>query len=218
MNSSRRSRLASRQAFVLTFDPIAPTCAVGLITSLRDDALEAEPLTLGEQLVGIGEALREAQEAVVEPGDQPLELRAALQQPALAHADAVELEQIEGPGAEFLRLGRAAVKRSEVRHALGVGRDDLRVDDRALGRQVLQRVGDCRPPRREVGAIAREDRDILAGLVQLDAVAVEFHLVQPAIALRRAVASVGWAGLMKSEGRGTSYISVDRRIPGVSSR
>ena len=30
-------------------------------------------LAFGEQLVGIGEALREAQEAVVEPGDQPLE-------------------------------------------------------------------------------------------------------------------------------------------------
>ena len=51
--------------------------------------------------------------------------------------------------------------------------------------------GDGREARGEIDAVARVDHHLLAVLVQLYAVAVEFDLVQPIVALGRAITQGG---------------------------
>ena len=83
-----------------------------------------------------------------------------------------------------------------------VGRhDDLAVDDRGAGGDVPGVVGDLLEAFGPVVAAAGEDLDGLVGEVDLDAVAVELDLVDPALAGRHLLDRRASAGSMKP-GRG----------------
>ena len=95
-------------------------------------------------------------------------------------------QHVECPAANVVRLCRSVMERGEIRQALEIGGDHLRINDGRLCRQMREGMCDDRETRREVHPVAGLDDDVLAFLVQLDAVAVEFDLVQPAVAF-------GWA-------------------------
>lgn len=78
-----------------------------------------------------------------------------------------------------------ADKRSEIRAALCIESHPFSIDDAALAGKIFDRSRDVTEPRREVFAILGVDQNLVTGLVKLEAVAVEFHFVQPAFAQRR---------------------------------
>jgi hypothetical protein len=78
---------------------------------------------------------------------------------------------------------------TKVRHAVVVARHKLAVDDeRAHAWQARQGVGYPRDAAGKVVAVLTVERGRVAMLVQLDAPAVEFNLVQPPLGARRSPA------------------------------
>src|SRR5258706_16349472 len=71
------------------------------------------------------------------------------------------------------------MQRMKIRPAVRVTRNDLTIEDDGLGGECAHRVRNRRVPFGEVGAVLGKDRNVLAVLMQLHAVAVEFYLVQP---------------------------------------
>ena len=81
--------------------------------------------------------------------------------------------------------------------------DELAVDDKRGDGERGQCDGDIDKARREVVPGLAVDADAVAHLVQLHAIAIELHFVQPAIAARSADRNAGSAGGMKRmRGRG----------------
>ena len=74
-------------------------------------------------------------------------------------------------------LNRRGAFRLEAKQAGGaIASDELAVEDGRVGRQFAQHVRDDVDPGREVMPVAGEDGDVLAHLVDLDAVAVELTI------------------------------------------
>jgi hypothetical protein len=108
----------------------------------------------------------------------------------------VELHEVECPELEavFTALVRRAMQSLEV-----VLVDELGIDDRRLAKQRC----DAEPgePRCPIPAVAGEKCNAFAGLVDLQAVAVELDLVDHPTPLGRRSPRVGLQGGMKQKGR-----------------
>ena len=117
--------------------------------------------------------------------DQLLQVRLALDQRQLPQVVAVEIEQVEGDhhdlGGPALQL---VLQHREIGGAVGGRHHDLAVDDRRARADVPGVVGDLLEAVGPVVAAAGEDLHGLVGEMDLDPVAVELDLVNPALAGR----------------------------------
>ena len=87
----------------------------------------------------------------------------------------------------------------EVGAAISIAGDNLPVENGRLGRQLVQQLRNGRKAFGEIMPIAAVDEHARAYLVDLDAIVVEFHLVQPGVAGRYALGRHGVAGLDEAE-------------------
>jgi hypothetical protein len=60
--------------------------------------------------------------------------------------------------------------------------NDLSIDDSALAGQGEHRIANAREAGRELAAVLRENDDVIASLVKLAAIPVEFYFVKPSVA------------------------------------
>src|SRR5262249_17359520 len=88
----------------------------------------------------------------------------------------------------------AALVRGTVKHLEAAVMDEFGVDDRRRARQRGQFSGEPWEAAGPVGTVARVEDDVLVRLVDLHPVAVELDLVEPALALGKAVAQAWEAG------------------------
>jgi len=79
----------------------------------------------------------------------------------------------------------AKLQGPEVGHRALITRDELAVDHQRVGCQRCKPAGDGRQGARVVVAVPEENRDLVPGLVQLHAPAVEFDFMKPARAAGR---------------------------------
>jgi hypothetical protein len=82
----------------------------------------------------------------------------------------VDRKQIERPQVDSARSGPTLVQPGEIRATVRIACHDLAVEHRCFGRQFVQQLRD-----------AAVDDDVRAHLMSLHAVAVELHLVHPAV-------------------------------------
>jgi hypothetical protein len=87
------------------------------------------------------------------------------------------------------------LQRFEIRLPVRQNEGDFAVEQGAFYRQGQRRLGDRREAHRPVEAAAAEQGDVVAGLPRDDAVAVVFHLMQPAGAGRHVGVERGELGL-----------------------
>ena len=183
--SSAKPAIAKRLALGAGFlDPVVAAAGmIAAVADLGDDALEPDLAGMRVHLAAVDlEALAELD---VGAGDQLLQMRLALDQRQLPQIVAVEIEQIEGDHHDLGRLAlQLVLQHREVGGAVGGGHDDLAVDDRRAGADVPSIVGDLLEALGPVVAAPGEDLDRLVGEMDLDPVAVELDLVDPAVAGR----------------------------------
>jgi hypothetical protein len=86
------------------------------------------------------------------------------------------------------------MERGEIRQALAILRDELAVEDRSAGVERGKRGRDRGKSRGEVVAMATQEAHPRAHFVELQAPAVELHLMRPAQG-RGVARIVGWAGM-----------------------
>jgi len=96
--------------------------------------------------------------------------------------------------------GPSHVQPGEIRTAISIASHDLTVEDGRLGGELVKQLRDGGEALGEIVPIAAVDHDMRAHLVGLHAVAVELHLVQPAVASGHALGRYGAAGLDEAEG------------------
>src|SRR5262245_6125739 len=91
------------------------------------------------------------------------------------------------------------VQPGEIRAAVSIAGNNLAVEHSGFGWELLQQLGDGRKSLREVMPIAAVEDHPRAHLVDLHAVAVEFHLVHPAVAGGHFLGADGAAGRNEAE-------------------
>ena len=185
----------------LGLDPAArPRAAIGRVGELGDDAFQALPAHLGEQLLAAADDVLGEMEALVVGGDQRPQPLLARDVGERGQVLAVELEQVEGEERHVAARADRVLQRREVGAAV-LERDDLAVDQRRRDRQRGRRLGD---PSELVGPVeARAGIDLRLAAADRDqrAIAVVLDLVQPGAAGRDAVDQRAQLGLAKG-GRG----------------
>ncbi len=95
--------------------------------------------------------------------------------------------------AEFARVDML-LQRFEVGQPRGQHEGDLAVEQRAVGRQGLERLGDGGEAHRPVETAPAEQGDVVADFPRQDAVAVIFDFVQPVPSLRNFAVERGKLG------------------------
>ena len=178
----------------LDLDPIALARAVGSIFALRDDAFDTAFLALNQECQWIEERFREAHKAVVKTLQYLAQLLPPGTERPCSRIETVMAQKVETPATDILWFRALVVKRTEIRQPVRIARYGLCIDDDGLGRQMHERVRDGGKAAGENVPVAGVDRDVLAILVQLHAVAVEFDLMQPAVAFWRGIAETGLSG------------------------
>ncbi len=180
-----------------TFDlepGLAAAGAIGRVRPFRHDAFEPQGARARQEgaprslhMIGIDKAWRDgfAREQLGEAG-------LALQERRPAPILAVELEQIEQEIADRrVRAVDMLLQRFEVRDARRQHEGHFAVDQRVAAGEFGERPGHGREPHGPVEPAAAEQRDLGAHLPPDDTVAVEFHLMQPAFAVRHLVIEGG---------------------------
>ena len=185
---------------------------VGVVRLLRDNPLKAHFLKDLEQLLRVGKFLGVAQRVVVGLDQKAAERVFAIRQPALAQVATIQFEQIEAPGAQPVHIARH--QNMEIRMSVISAGDELRVDDRGGAGKAGYGVAELRETRGEVASVAAEEGNGIAGLVELDAPAVEFDLVNPPLAGDRDAARD--RRRRKDEGRVAGHAAYLGRVLGLS--
>ena len=122
-------------------------------------------------------------------------LRQRLRAPVLP----VEGQQVECPQVDSARPSPTHVQPGKVRTPVGIAGHNLAIEHCRLGRQLVQQLCDGGEALGEIVPVAAEDHDTRAHLVDLHAIAVELHLVQPAVAGGHVFGRHGAAGWDEAE-------------------
>ena len=165
----------------------ATSGAVGGVTPLRDDALEAEAGGLGEEFRSAAAVMVAVFDRAASAGEQRRQGGLAL---LLRHAPQivpVEMEEVEDEidEAAGLAVRQRPLQSGKAGAAARLDRGDLAVEDGVARRPPGQRLGDLGKALRPIEPIAGLQRRAPVCEPGEDAIAVELDLVQPVVALRR---------------------------------
>src|SRR5262245_24004666 len=136
-----------------------------------------------------------------------MQARLALHQRLRAPIQAVESEQVERPELNCPRPSPTYVQPGKVWAPIRIARHNLAVEHGRFGRELVQQLRDGRKALGEVVPVAAVDYHPRAHFVDLHAVAVELHLVQPAFAGGHFLGADWAAGLDKAKRRHTDHLA-----------
>ncbi len=162
--------------------------AIGRVRELANDAFQPQARgVLQHEVAAVGEVLAVLENAVRRVREQGSQGGLAIEQRAGAGVLAVQMQQIEEIVAEPVAAALAQVRLqgAEIRHAV-VGLDHhLAVQECAHDRQGGERLGHIGELGRPVEPAAGQQLDAAVIEAGQQPIAVEFHLVHPAVAGRR---------------------------------